>query len=732
MSHFGYEIHIKGLVQGVGFRPFVFNIAKELNLKGEVYNDSLGVVIILECDDKKLNSFKEKIFTKLPPLARIDDFNFSYKKLQKSYKEFSISSSQETDKFSPILSDFALCEDCYNEFYDEKNPRFKYPFITCTNCGPRFSIIKKLPYDRANTTMDEFKMCSFCQNEYEDPNNRRFHAQPLSCPKCKITIFLKDKNQNILAKDEKAFILLAKFLKEGKIIAFKGMGGFHLICDSTNENAINELRKRKNRPKKPFAIMAKDLKMAQELAFINETEAKLLTSNLKPIVILKSKNIHESLAPDTNKIGIMLAYMGTHLLLFEYFKKPIIATSANLSSQSIIYEETKLLEQLYDVFDFYLDYDRAIHNSSDDSIAQVIDEKVMFLRTSRGLNPLYINTTDIFNTKENILALGSELKNEFACFFKKQIFISPYIGDMKNLDIQERFFKILNFFQNAYEVEFDQILSDKHPQFSYVKEFKDYKNFRVQHHYAHLCACLFEHKIYKNDVLAFIFDGTGYGDDGKIWGGEVFKANLKSYKRLAYFKNFKLINTDIKNITNLALALIFDLNLENEANNFLNKINPTKLNNLKKIHSQSTLYTSSLGRIIDAFGAIAFNQEKLDYEAQIGLLMEKYYDENLDYSYKFDILENEICIKNAFLQAIKDDDKIKISTGLLNAIANFIIDYSRYFDEEVILSGGVFQNKTLLEILYRKKFKFKTSLEFPCNDSSIALGQLVHYLSLKT
>ncbi|HEC1776236.1 carbamoyltransferase HypF [Campylobacter sp. RKI_CA19_01128] len=732
MSHFGYEIHIKGLVQGVGFRPFVFNIAKELNLKGEVYNNSLGVVIILECSNDELEIFKEKLFANLPPLARIDDFSFSYKKLQKTYNEFIISTSQDSEKFSPILSDFALCEDCYNEFYDEKNPRFKYPFITCTNCGPRFSIIKKLPYDRVNTTMDEFKMCSFCQSEYEDPTNRRFHAQPLSCPKCKITIFLKDKNQNILAKDEKAFILLAKLLEEGKIIAFKGMGGFHLICDSTNKNAINELRIRKNRPKKPFAIMVKDLKMAQELAFINEAEAKLLTSNLKPIVILNSKNIHKSLASDTNKIGIMLAYMGTHLMLFEHFKKPIIATSANLSSQSIIYEETKLLEQLSDVFDFYLDYDRAIHNSSDDSIAQVISEKTMFLRTSRGLNPLYINTADIFNAKENILALGSELKNEFACFFKNQIFISPYIGDMKSLDIQERFFKILTFFQNSYKLNFDQILSDKHPQFNYVKEFKDDKNFRVQHHYAHLCACLFEHKIYKNDVLAFVFDGTGYGDDGKIWGGEIFRANLKSYERLNHFKNFKLINADIKNIANLALALIFDFNLENKASEFLAKFSQVKLSNLKKIHTQSSLYTSSLGRIIDAFGAFAFDIQKLDYEAQIGLLMEKYYDKNLNYSYKFEIKEKEICFKNAFLQALEDKDKVKISTGLLNGIANLIIEYSKDFKEEVLLCGGVFQNKTLLEILDRKKFTYKTSLQFPCNDSSIALGQLVHYLSLKT
>lgn len=732
MSHFGYEICIKGLVQGVGFRPFVYNLAKSLNLNGEVFNNSLGVVIKLDCDEILVDKFKDKLLKSLPKLARIDDLQISKITLEQKYKNFNITQSLNTKKFSPILSDFALCEDCMKEFYDKTNPRYKYPFITCVNCGPRFSIIKKLPYDRINTSMDKFKMCAFCQSEYEDPCNRRFHAQPLSCPNCKITFFLKDKNKNILAKDEQAFIELAKMLKEGKIIAFKGIGGFHLICDSTNENAISELRLRKNRAKKPFAIMVKNLQMAKTLAHINEDEAKLLQSNLKPIVILKSKNILENLAPDTDKIGIMLAYMGSHLLLFEYFDKPIIATSANLSSQSIIYEEAKLLEKLGNVFDFYMDYDRDIVNSSDDSIAQIVGKKTMFLRTSRGVNPRYINAKDFFNFDQNILALGSELKNEFACFFQNQIFISPYIGDMKDLDIQERFFKILHFFKKSYDIEFDQILSDKHPHFTYVKEFKNYKNYAISHHYAHACACLFEHRIFNKDVLAFVFDGTGYGDDGKIWGGEIFKANLKNYQRIAHFKEFKLINADIKNIYNLALALIFDLNLQDEAKVFLNKINSIKLSNLKKIHTQSTLYTSSLGRIIDAFGAIAFDIEKLDYEAQIGLLLEKYYDKNLNYTYKFVIQNDEICIKDAFLQALKDSNEVKISTGLLNAIANFIIEFSHLYKEEVILSGGVFQNKTLLEILNSKNFSYKTSYEFPCNDSSIALGQLVHYLALKT
>lgn len=725
MCHLGYKIKISGLVQGVGFRPLVYELALKSKLFGEVRNDGFGVEIILACTQKECQNFIENLKNHLPPLARIDQLIITQISIS-NYENFSITPSLENTKSTPMLSDFALCKECKKEFFDEKNPRFLYPFITCTHCGPRFSIIKSLPYDRTHTSMQELLMCEFCKSEYEDPKNRRFHAQPISCPKCKINVFLKNPKGEILAKDQEAFIQSAKFLKEGKILAIKGMGGFHLMCDAFDEKALKTLRLRKNRPKKPFALMCKDLQSAKELAFIDEKEEALLGGVLAPIVILKAKKAFSLIAPDVDKLGIMLAYTPLHLLLFRYFDGVLVATSANLSGESIIKDEDNLLKKLGNVFDFYLDYAREIHNPSDDSIAQVVNGKTMFLRTSRGLNPTYL---EIKSDKKGVfLALGSELKNEFVIFYENKLLISPYIGDLKSVDVHERFFSLLDFFKQSYDLSFDQILCDKHPNFSYTKEF--YNTYKIQHHYAHFCALYFEYeKEFKKDekALGFIFDGTGYGDDGKIWGGEIFIGNLKEYERIAHFENFTLINSDIKNIQNLALSLIWHYDLEDEAKIFLSKIPKIKLENLKKIHTHSTLQTSSLGRIIDAFGSIVFNMEKISYEAQIGLMCEAFYDKNLDFSYELFSKDGEINFKELIEGALKDE-KSKAITGMFNALANLIITFSKTYDLKVLLGGGVFQNKTLLQILKAKNFDFLVSLKYPCNDSSIALGQMVHFL----
>ncbi|TKX32000.1 carbamoyltransferase HypF [Campylobacter estrildidarum] len=725
MSHLGFKIKISGLVQGVGFRPLVYELALKLKLLGEVKNDGFGVEVLLLCSYEECLEFIKQLKNNLPPLARIDKINI-LKDTLKAYNCFSIAPSEQSAKTTPMLSDFALCKECKNEFYDPNNKRFHYPFITCTHCGPRFSIIKNLPYDRINTTMSEFIMCDFCQNEYKNPSNRRFHAQPISCPECKISVYLKNNQGEILSTDENAFIECAKLLKQGSILAIKGTGGFHLMCDASNEKALDELRIRKNRPKKPFALMCKNIESVKELAFLSKSEEELISGVLAPIVILKSKKDFSLIAPDIDKLGVMLAYTPLHLLLFEYFKGVLVATSANLSGESIIKDEYDLKAKLDQVFDYYLDYDREIFNSSDDSIAQVIGDDIMFLRTSRGINPYYIESN--FNKKGTFLALGSELKNEFVIFYENKFLISPYIGDLKGVDTYERFFKLLNFFQQNYDLKFDAIICDKHPHFLYTKDFK--QTFKIQHHYAHFCAAYFEYEEnFKKDekALGFVWDGTGYGDDGSIWGGEIFIANLKEYERIAHFDDFKLINADIKNIYNLALSVIWHYDLENFAQDFLSKISQVKLKNLKKIYTNSTLKTSSLGRIIDAFGAIVFDLEQSSYEAQIGLMCESFYKKDLDFSYKLYVENGKINFKELILGALRDE-KSKAVTGMLNALANFIIEYSQNYDLEVILSGGVFQNKTLIEILKANKFDFFMPLKYPCNDSSIALGQMVHFL----
>lgn len=727
MCRCGFKLEISGLVQGVGFRPLVFKIATKNGLFGEVYNDTKGVVIILQCSHNELKGFVSELKAHLPPLAKIQRLSISEYECPE-YKDFRISHSRINLKTSAILSDFSLCEECKKEFYEPTNPRFHYPFITCTHCGVRFSIIKKLPYDRKNTTMADFTMCKACQSEYEEPTNRRFHAQPISCPKCAIQTFLVGADEKVICKGEDAFITAAKLLQEGKILAMKGVGGFHLICDALNSKAIQDLRKRKNRPVKPLAVLCKDLEQAKKLAYILAKEAEILDSLIKPIVLLRARNDLGQIAFDTDRIGIMLAYTPFQLLLFEYFQNPLIATSANLSGESIIYKEKALFSKLQGVFDAVLHFEREIENPSDDSIVQLIDDEVMFLRTSRGVSPLYVELDEHFSNK-NALALGAELKNEFVIAYDKKLLISPYIGDLKSVDTSQRHSAMLEFFTQNYDVRFDEILADKHPHFNYgdVKP-----TVRIQHHYAHLCAVLFEHKIYE-EVLAFAFDGTGYGDDGRIWGGEIFTASLAKYERIGHFSEFKLINADVNNIFNLALSLIFQWNLQDEAKHFLAKISDEKLSNLAKIYAQSKLFTSSLGRIIDAFGAVIFGKERLEFEAQIGLLFEKYFDENLPYSYTFDIKANEICVKNAFIQALKDD-KRHACTGFLNALAECIIAYTQKYEHLtnkkplIVLCGGVFQNATLLKILNKRQFQYKISLQFPPNDSSIALGQMAHFL----
>lgn len=736
-SHLCYKFDIRGLVQGVGFRPFVYKLAINLNLKGEIYNDSEGVKLILQADNKKIDEFFTLFYTSLPPLCQIHTIKKT-EIFHEEFDKFSIIKSRSAQKNSAILPDFAICDDCKREFYDKNNLRYHYPFINCTNCGPRISIIKDLPYDRINTTMSKFKMCEFCSNEYSNPLNRRYHAQPISCPNCGPQLYLKDKKGKILANSNDAIKLTQKALQDGKIVAIKGISGFHLCVDALNINAIKKLRLKKQRPFKPFAIMCKDLSMAKKFANINEYEEKELNSNLKPIVILNLKQngkLPEILAPNLNKVGIFLANTGIHLLLFEYFTNPIIATSANISGEPIIYDEKNLLLKLNDVFDFYLDNNRDILNPGDDSILQIIDDKIMFLRTSRGINPQTINIKN--DNKKTILAIGGELKNQFAIYKNSQLFISQYIGDLKNVATFERFKSLLDMFIKTYELKFDAIIGDLHPHFLHTKYFEKY-GFdvkKIQHHKAHVYANIFEFNLYKKDFLVFCFDGTGYGEDGKIWGGEIFLHKDGDLQRILHFKEFKLLGgqNSIKNIWQIAYGLILKENIQDKASKFLSKFEITKLKNLKTIYEKNinSPLTTSAGRLFDAFASIICEINEISYEGQAGMYLEALYDENLNVSYKFEIINNEICYKNALINALKDDKKIA-ATAFINAFCNLIVEISFKFKLEICFSGGVFQNKTLLNATI-KQLKNKAIIyhlpKFPTNDSSIAIGQIYWFLS---
>ena len=734
-SSFRYEI--KGLVQGVGFRPFVYTLADKFKLVGEIYNDDEGVKLNFSGEEASFLAFEKELYEKLPALARIDELKKF--KIDKIYEKLEIIASKSATKQAPILPDYALCDDCLREFYDPTNPRYKYPFINCTNCGPRFSIIKALPYDRVNTTMNEFKMCEFCESEYKDPLNRRYHAEPISCPNCGPKLYLKDKFGKVLASENEAAKEAARLINEGKILAIKGLGGFHLVCDATNEAAVCELRARKHRPSKPFALMSKNLENAREIAQISEAEAKLLSSNLKPIVLLEAKNgsnIAKSVAPNLNKLGVMLAFSGIHLLLFDYLEHDIIATSANISGEVVIKDESELREKLGDVIDFYLDHDREIYSPSDDSIAFCVGDEVVFTRTSRGLNPNFIHTN--FKQKGTFLALGAELKSSFCIYKDGLLMVSPYIGDLKNVATFDRFKDIFTLFERTYDLKIDKVIADLHPNFLNTKWAKDqgFELVHLQHHYAHLLSVIFENDLPDKEYLGFCFDGTGYAEDGKIWGGEVFRLDKKSYKRVCHFDEFSLFGGEnsIKNIYLIAYSIILKYELEDEGCKFLVNFDEKVLRNFKMMEQKglNLVKTSSVGRIFDAFGAIICGISHSSFEGESGMRLEALYNKNLDVCYKFSLNDGVIGFKEAFKSALKDEPRVA-ATAFINGMADIIFEISKNEKKEILLSGGVFQNKTLLELIYKKftevNLKFYINKKFCSNDSNVNLGQIYYYLS---
>ena len=760
-------------------RPFIYNLALSLGLKGQVYNDDSGVKISLCGSAADCESFLSNLKKNPPPLARIDEI--ICKNSSEIFDDFRIISSQQAQKIAPILSDFAICADCEAEFRDTKNRRYHHAFINCTHCGPRFSIISSLPYDRKNTSMAEFKMCASCESEYNDPLNRRFHAQPTCCPNCGPKAFLKDLKGQILASNESAFSTCAELLEQGKIIAIKGLGGFHLCCDGSNAKAINELRKRKNRPAKPLAIMCENEQMASALADFTKGEKKLLNSQLRPIVLAKKSQVlkpklSQAIAPNIDKIGVFLAPTSFNLLLFYYFKKPIIATSANLSGEPIITSFNELCAKLNLMADFVLDHNRQILNPSDDSVVFYSEslELAQYIRTSRGLRPSIvpfeipnnispnsrissensrIPSENLLNSKipsensripkytprtphKTILALGSELKNTFGIYHEGNIFLSPYIGDLKNIATKKRFDALLATFKRTYELEFTEIIADLHPHFSHTKDFeKSGQNIKkLAHHKAHIYSVMCENNLPLNaDIIGFAFDGTGYGEDFKIWGGEVFGVcKSKRLKRLYHFDNFAMIGSQnaIKNIYFLAFALLRKYELS--APSFFGRFNQNQLKRLEIGLKAASVQTSSLGRIFDAVASIVLGLDSISYDAQAPMELEALYDPSLDICYEFSVSGEIISLKSVLKSILAESLPSVAATGFINGIAALIAKIAKKHEKSVVLGGGCFANKALLEqtitLLKAQNTPYYLPKNLPAGDESIALGQLYYAL----
>ena len=742
-----YNIQVKGIVQGVGFRPFVYNLALKYNINGWVNNDDKGVNILLYCDDKSFKDFIFELENNSLKLAKIDDIKYEKISSQKVYKSFEIIQSTNSNNKSTIIpADMAICDDCIANINDKNNFRYNYALTNCTNCGPRYSIIKTIPYDRKNTSMSEFDLCAKCEKEYKDPTNRRYHAQPVSCSVCGPNVSLYNNCNELINQDIDAIKQIAHLVNKGSIVAIKGLGGFHIICDATNPKTINELRNRKNRPNKPFAVMFKDINSIKNNANISIKEEEVLNSKEKPIVLVKKKQntiLSEYLAPNINHLGCFIAYTPLHHLLFRYLNNPIVATSANLKDEPIIRFKDEILEKLAKIVDYVLDFNRDIINACDDSVVQIVKNDINKLRNARAYSPTALKLQK--TTSKKILALGANQKSTISLAFEDNIILSPYIGDLNSIESIEYLKRTIQTFKDFYDFEPDTIVCDKHPNYESTKYALKLKQenpslclIQVQHHYAHILSTMAEYNLEK-EVLAIAFDGTGYGDDGNIWGGEVFLANRKSYKRVNHLKYFKLLGGEkaVKEPKRVALSLLFDtfsleevLSLENPC------VKAFKTNEIKMLYTMwqkglNSPLTSSIGRLFDAIASFANILYTQSYEGETGLQCEKNYDKKINEAFTYEIIDNQIDIKEMIKQIVLESNPKIICSKFINTLVNIILDIANNYKElPLVLSGGVFQNKTLLEILIDKleqeDREFYYSKKIPLNDGGISIGQIYH------
>ncbi len=547
----GLRVHITGIVQGVGFRPFVYNLATRLEIKGWVKNTSAGVEIEVDGDKDALDLFIQKLRDEAPALSRIDEFSASFRPAN-GFSSFEIRHSESVEgAFQPISPDVSICLDCLRELFDPNDRRYHYPFINCTNCGPRFTIIKDIPYDRPKTTMSGFPLCPDCEREYKDPTNRRFHAQPVACPVCGPKVWLEMNDERGKSFDNETILEVCDLLAKGKIVAIKGLGGFHLACDATNAQAVAGLRNRKLRVDKPFAIMLRDIETIEKHCFVSDTERELLLSTARPIVLLKRKsesNIAEEVAPKQDWIGVMLPYTPLHYLLFtDSLFTALVMTSGNLSEEPIVTGNDEARERLSKLADALLMHDRDIHIRCDDSVVRVFEDNgqsIYPIRRSRGYSPFPVKLP--FDVPQ-ILAAGSELKNTFCITNKNYAFLSHHIGDMENYETLKSFEQGVEHFEKLFRVKPVAIAYDLHPNYlatRYALERVELENIPaigVQHHHAHIAACMAEHGLDGTyPVIGVAFDGTGYGEDGAIWGGEILIADYKSYQRAFHLEFFPL------------------------------------------------------------------------------------------------------------------------------------------------------------------------------------------------
>ncbi len=749
------KITVIGAVQGVGFRPFIYRLATQLGLKGYVLNSIPGVMIEVEGNKEKLNQFLLKIEQEKPVNAVVYSLEFSFLD-PIGYQNFTIKESKQLKESSPIiLPDIAVCPDCIQEMYDVHDRRYLYPFINCTNCGPRFSIIESMPYDRPGTSMKIFEMCDDCRREYQDPANRRFHAQPIACPKCGPQVELWDSGGKRVTIQYNAIEETTRRIQEGQIIAIKGLGGYQLLVDARNDKAVTNLRMRKHREEKPFALMLPSIDDIKRICIISNFEKRLLCSPESPIVLLRKRDSHsnisalsENIAPDNPYLGIMLPYTPIHHLLMNNLKIPIVATSGNLSEEPIAINESEALEKLGGITDFFLIHNRPIVRHVDDSIVRVIMGRELVLRRARGYAPLPIQfipeDEKISEKYPKYLAVGAHLKNTVAVGDKNTAVISQHIGDLSTEESFNAFERVIEDLQKLYKIKPDTIITDFHPDYLSTKyaEGRDENILYVQHHEAHIAACRAENQI-TGAALGISWDGTGYGWDKLIWGGEFFISDEKAIEHVGQFRRFPLPGGElaIKEPRRSAVGALYEI-FGNEIFrwNYLyqDTFSELDLPVLQKMLEKrlNCPLTSSVGRLFDAIASLLNICQKITYEGQAAMMLEYVADRESKQSYGFEIRENKLLnidwqlIFNEILEDIKNNVSIgTISMKFHHTLAEIILNIAKYLGiVKVALSGGCFQNAILLEstitLLEQHGFRVYWHQRVPPNDGGISLGQI--------
>ena len=760
------RITLHGAVQGVGFRPFVYRLAHELRLAGWVLNSAQGLQIEVEGEQQQLGIFLERVQSERPSRSFIQSAEHSFLD-PTGFESFSIRTSEEGgEKTTLLLPDAAVCPDCLHEVFDPADRRYLYPFTNCTNCGPRFTIIESVPYDRPNTTMKGFPMCPQCQEEYEDPQDRRFHAQPNACPVCGPHVEFWDEHGTPGEKHRPAMLMAAEAIRAGRIVAVKGIGGFHLMVDARNESAVRRLRERKHREEKPLALMVPALQDAERLCEVSKLEKQLLCSPEAPIVLLHRRDwqtelkdlqntdfkhpdrlsiVAPSVAPNNPYLGLMLPAMPLHHILMHDLGFPVVATSGNRSDEPICTDEREAVERLSGIADAFLVHNRPIVRHVDDSIVRVMMGREMVLRRARGYAPLPVQVEGARGKR--FLAVGGHLKNSVAITSGANVVISQHLGDLETEQSQSAFRRAVTDLPMLYESKPDRIFCDMHPDYTSSREARllGAEVEVVQHHYAHVASCMAEHAL-DGEVLGIAWDGTGFGLDGTIWGGEFLLTTESSFKRVGTFRSFPLPGgeTAVREPRRTALGMLYEMLgaavFQEHSLPTLQAFSETERTVIEKMLEKSlrTPRTSSVGRLFDAVASLIGQRQRVSFEGQAAMEVE-FLAAGVSTASAFEIafddchglcrVDWEPMVHQLLGLSAQGKSAPLLSAMFHNTLVEIILHLALYAGQQrVVLTGGCFQNKILCEGTIRRLttegFKPYWHQRVPPNDGGIALGQI--------